>query len=655
MWELTFGSCVLLEDGCLTTANFPDPHDGGSCVVAINPEWTGFLFADYMSMGYVDLFTVDGQDVEVNFFWMQAPPHGMAPRHTVVWSPGQSSYGRWKLCQVNALPPWTVKEGHCQINLEGCFETEHFRLQRFFNVSECSSYHEYCVVEISADWQGTLDVVDATFPHFEGDYIFQWPSVLTVNGQAYSLSSSEDLALTGVQGMVARGTFSWTQDFQCHGLKMCPHAHTTLPGPWGDDPWTCTVLGDPCTLPFDFNGVSFNACTQQLSDSYDVDEDGSLHNGHPQCQSATGLSLCGPCSCAAGEEQSYNMSSVYPHTLTVGLVACAPCAVGRFQSLGGSGTLDSCEMCPPGASSLSGATACTNCLPGMFNDYDSLECASCQPGFFGFSMGLTMCQECAVGSYTATEQQTACDGCLDGSVLIAKNVGCQQCLPGAFLSQSMTACSPCDAGRFQNASGQSECYQCSAALHTEGSNSGLWTTMSRIENVGWRETSGSRSVRDCGCAEGAWVDALGQCRECGEGITCKGMGEVEVLPGYFASADNPGFVWRCHGADWARCPGGRPGTCAQQRLNTSVACEECEPDTRMTNDGPCKARCVLLAVGRPSSYFVPSLRFVLFSRQTKQQLFLNAEIRRSAGRSEGVAVQDSEGLRKNADMFIQHM
>ena len=120
--------------------------------------------------------------------------------------------------------------------------------------------------------------------------------------------------------------------------------------------------------------------------------------------------------------------------------------------------------------------------------------------------------------------------------------------------------------------------------------------MIRNEHMVWQETSDSRTSRDCGCAEGAWLDALGHCQECGEGITCKGMGEVVVLPGFFASADRAGFVWRCYGADWARCPGGSPGSCAEGRLNTSTACEECEPYTRMTNDGPCKARCGLLVV-----------------------------------------------------------
>ena len=207
-----------------------------------------------------------------------------------------------------------------------------------------------------------------------------------------------------------------------------------------------------------------------------------------------------------------------------------------------------------------------------------------------------MCQECAVGSYTSTEQQTACDECLAGSFLVAQDATCQQCSPGTFRSMLMNTCSPCDAGRSSKHQVSQGCHQCSAVLDPEGPNLHLWTTMRSIENAEWMEISGSHSLSDCGCAVGAWLDAFGQCQECGVGIACKGMGEVDVLPGYFARADSPGFVWRCHGADWARCPGGRPGTCAQHRLNTSTACEECEPYTRSTNDGPCKAVNAAVAV-----------------------------------------------------------
>ena len=424
------------------------------------------------------------------------------------------------------------------------------------------------------------------------DAFFEVGAILEVNGQAHALSSSaDDLSRAGVQGMIA-STFTWRKlATGCTRVKICPATSTRLPGPWGEEPWTCTAAGDSCTLPFEFNGLTFSACTQQLSDLYDADQDGSLHNGHPQCQSAAGLmSLCGPCSCGAGEEQTYNLSQVYPHTQLVGLVTCAPCEAGRFKSSGGSDSPDSCESCPPGTSSPSGATACTNCLPGMFKGYEMVECASCQPGYFGSGSGVTTCSPCAVGNYSSTEGQTACNACPEGSVLSAQDVGCQQCPSGTYRSSSMTSCSPCGAGRFQNTSGESGCYQCSTVFDAMGPNPHLWTTMSRTEHREWQEISGSQSGGDCGCAAGAWVDAQGQCQECGVGISCRGMGEVEVLPGYFTRAGNAGFVWRCHGADWARCPGGLPGTCAHGRLNTSTACEECAPYTRMTNDGPCKAR-----------------------------------------------------------------
>ena len=41
-------------------------------------------------------------------------------------------------------------------------------------------------------------------------------------------------------------------------------------------------------------------------------------------------------------------------------------------------------------------------------------------------------------------------------------------------------------------------------------------------------------------------------------VSTRGMGMVDVLPGYFATGDNAGFVWRCRGPDWARCPGTAP-------------------------------------------------------------------------------------------------
>ena len=116
---------------------------------------------------------------------------------------------------------------------------------------------------------------------------------------------------TGSQSALVSG------ELGCDGLDsvrpritICPQTMQTLAGPWSDTMWTRTALGDPCILPFVSRGVSFDACTHQLSYLYDTDGDGNVRNGHPRCTSALGESLCGPCSCGPGEQQGYLTSSV---------------------------------------------------------------------------------------------------------------------------------------------------------------------------------------------------------------------------------------------------------------------------------------------------------------------------------------------------------
>ena len=60
-----------------------------------------------------------------------------------------------------------------------------------------------------------------------------------------------------------------------------------------------------------------------------------------------------------------------------------------------------------------------------------------------------------------------------------------------------------------------------------------------------------------------------------------------VVEGYFAPSYDAGDVWECHGIK-QRCPGGDPGTCARNRVNTSLACGECRLGTRATSSGACE-------------------------------------------------------------------
>ena len=236
MWSLTSGECTLQEDGCLTTMNFPEKVKGGPCLVSIDPEWTGFLFVEFMDTYYRDLFHVDGELVAARSG--QYGVHGMAPRSTLYWAP-TSSWTRWKLCQVNVLPPWRVTRGKCYIDREGCFESP--------SAFDDSCRQEDCIVEFADGWEGSLDVVDAHIAAREFSYydVYHYyystesekpPSFLTVNGLSHLVSSDEDFFNTGVHGMVASG-FSWdTNYYDCSRLKICPMESPVLSGPWGGRP-----------------------------------------------------------------------------------------------------------------------------------------------------------------------------------------------------------------------------------------------------------------------------------------------------------------------------------------------------------------------------------------------------------------------------------
>ena len=174
-------------------------------------------------------------------------------------------------------------------------------------------------------------------------------------------------------------------------------------GPWGAQPWTYDVGGEPCA----------SACTQQFSDRGDGDDDGNWHNGHPKCETALGEAYCGPCQCGAGEAQSYVMTSLYPHTPSLPLISCTPCESGRFK-LGNETLMDECEVCSAGFFSEEGATACSACPVG--------------------------------------------------SVFVSSDIGCRDCSAGMYATLSMTACAPCEMGSFQGTSGQSVCLRCTDAM-----------------------------------------------------------------------------------------------------------------------------------------------------------------------------------------------
>ena len=152
-------------------------------------------------------------------------------------------------------------------------------------------------------------------------------------------------------------------------------AAPNLAGPWGDNPWTCTVRGMTVHCRTS-SRVSPSVRARSSSRTR------TMLMATEACTTANrSVSMkAGFLSAARVLQQVRSRPTTCPASTLIriwlALSLAGLCASGRFRSLGGSGTPDNCELCPPGTSSPSGATACTNCLPGMFNDYDILECVT---------------------------------------------------------------------------------------------------------------------------------------------------------------------------------------------------------------------------------------------------------------------------------------
>ena len=242
---------------------------------------------------------------------------------------------------------------------------------------------------------------------------------------------------------------------------------------------------------------------------------------------------------------------------------CEACRTGHFTAEEGE---TSCETCPSGYIAQSeGQSARTPCASGWYGT--AFACEECPPGEYA------LCARCSVGTIAVLTRSLACDACPAGQY-------------GS--NASATACETCDVGTFTDSAGASACTICG---DHDDTGSTLWTTVGQRERGGqlqWVDVDGSSSVTSCTCVEGARQSEHGACVPCGEGLICPLFGSVQLQPGYFAAAEDLGSVWRCHGVDPGRCPGGAPGLCARLRDNSSIACGDCEPNTRWTTDGPCE-------------------------------------------------------------------
>lgn len=211
----------------------------------------------------------------------------------------------------------------------------------------------------------------------------------------------------------------------------------------------------------------------------------------------------------------------------------------------------------------------TNCEPGF-----GLQAADGSPA--SARDGATGCLLCPAGSFSERlvddfGETYRCVPCPAGSHqnILGKS-DCLLCNPGYIAPEpGLELCTACEFGTYATSTGMMMCETCS--------NGTMWTT-SRVVDRGlevetWIEIEGAYSPSFCHCMKGYHLHR-GECELCIEGSKCPGSSEMELLPGFFSFAEEPGEIFECFGSK-ERCPGGMPGTCASGRDPESVACGAC--------------------------------------------------------------------------------
>jgi len=219
---------------------------------------------------------------------------------------------------------------------------------------------------------------------------------LYVNDRAYSGEFGGDWEedLAQLQGLVPTTRILWSADekYQRTGWRVCREEAASVE--WID--WTCTLSGDPCTS---FTShYPTDGCTTMYSDEFDEDGDGDVHDGHPYClaegpEGNLVKTICGPCSCEAGWEQSTGQRALAAGWSENAYIECRACHSGEYKSEVGAGL---CSPCEKGSYvNSTGATACTECGAGHYSGLESaLSCTECGIGNFSDVSGMTACRKC---------------------------------------------------------------------------------------------------------------------------------------------------------------------------------------------------------------------------------------------------------------------
>ena len=168
-----------------------------------------------------------------------------------------------------------------------------------------------------------------------------------------------------------------------------------------------------------------------------------------------------------------------------------------------------------------------------------MSCRSCSAGKFQALAGATTCDDCPSGSAQPDAGENKCDECQVNFIQLHIDLdGCPEPYTQGNPSRKFSK----QTGKYTANSGLSVCEPCSSPF-----------------------TTASTGATSCdACEGGSYLDQVGACRECTEGVKCKTAGRLETLelePGWYRSAFLSRKVYTC--STQGACIGGNGGNDSQ--------------------------------------------------------------------------------------------
>ena len=236
--------------------------------------------------------------------------------------------------------------------------------------------------------------------------------------------------------------------------------------------------GDTCTpCPAGkYSGATATQCTSCLAGRYTTNANSA---SCPWCPSGrfqphSGSSSCLECAtCASGAAQTgcWRAAGGYctpcaPGNFINTTKVCTPCPAGKYQS-------DSdqfmCESCATGTfQPAEGRVFCTNCGVGRFRSAgrDPTSCQACPEGKYT-DTGAHSCRSCEGGKVAASPASPRCESCAAGKYS-KTGLACSMCAAGAWSKPGAAECLRCPAGQYQPEMGHGSCIECGGGRFSSG-------------------------------------------------------------------------------------------------------------------------------------------------------------------------------------------